>query len=86
MRAILHRNFTKRYKRLTETERHRFRERRDIFLKNPFHPLLNNHALSGTYQGCRSINITDNLRATYEQIDRDIAHFITLGIHPELYE
>jgi addiction module RelE/StbE family toxin len=86
MRIILHRNAKKRYGKLTELERRRFKERRNLFLEDPFHPLLNNHALHGAYRGYRSINITGNLRAIYEEINSDTAHFIALGTHPELYE
>ena len=58
MKILFHRDFKKRYQKLNEHQRQRFRERRDLFLENPFHPLLNNHMLHREYQGCRSINIT----------------------------
>lgn len=86
MRIFLHKNFKKRYKKLSQSEQRHFKERRDLFLQNPFHPLLDNHALHGAYQGYRSINITGDFRAIYEEIDPDIVHFVTLGTHPELYE
>ena len=54
-------------------------------MENPFHSLLNNHALSGKYSGYRSINIGGDLRAIYEPISLDIAFFIIMGTHPELY-
>lgn len=85
MKIILHRNFKKQYKKLGDGKRRRFKERRDLFLKNPFHPLLNNHALHHPYEGYRSINITGDLRAIYEEVPPGIAHFIELGTHPELY-
>lgn len=86
MRIFLHRNVKKRYKKLSTPEQRHFKERRNLFLESPFHPLLNNHGLQGEYQGCRSINITGNLRAIYEEIDSNTVHFIALGTHSELYE
>ena len=86
MRILLHRNVKKRYRKLSASERRRFKERRDLFLGDPFHPLLNNHQLQGDYQGYRSINITGDLRAVYEELDSDTVHFIALGTHTELYE
>ncbi len=86
MKIILHGNFKKRYKKLNISQQRRFKERRDLFLKNPLHPLLNNHALHHPYEGYRSINVTGDLRAIYEETSPDTAHFIALGTHPELYE
>jgi addiction module RelE/StbE family toxin len=86
MKIVLHKNVKKRYKKFTKSERRQFKERRNLFLENPFHPLLYNHALHGIYAGCRSINITGNLRAIYEEIDKDTVHVIACGTHAELYE
>ena len=86
MKILLHRNFKKQYKKLTPSYQRRFKERRNLFLQNPFHPLLNNHALHRPYEGCRSINITGDIRAIYEAVGLDTVHFIALGTHPELYE
>lgn len=85
MRAIFHKKFRKRYERLQRGEKNSTEERIRLFYENSFHPLLDNHALHGIYQGCRSINITGNLRAVYEEIDSDTVHFIALGTHTELY-
>ena len=86
MKIVLHRNFKKQYKKLSEPERHRFRERRDIFLQNPFHPALNNHALHGEYRGYRSFNIGGDLRVIYEEIHTNIVQFILIDTHSNLYE
>lgn len=86
MRISLHRNVKKRYRKFSKSERRHFKKRRDLFLENPFHPLLNNHALQGVYQGYRSINITGDLGAIYEKVDSDTVYFIALGTHSELYE
>ena len=84
MTIILHRNFKKQYKKLNG-ERRRFRERINLFLKNPFHPLLNNHSLHGEYRSYRSINAGGDLRVIYQEIDSHTVHFI-IDTHSNLYE
>ena len=85
MRAIFHKKFRRHYERLQQGEKRSTEERIHLFYENPFHPLLENHALHGVWQGRRSINITGDLRAIYEEVNSDTAHFVALGTHPELY-
>jgi len=85
MKVILHRRFKKAYKKLKEEECRKFTARRDLFIKDPFHPILNNHALMGKFEGYRSINITGDLRVHYEPLSEGVAMFINIGTHHELY-
>jgi len=82
---ILHKNFVKKYKRLSQAERKRFSERRDIFMINPFETVLNNHPLKGKYKGYRSIDITTDLRVIFEMVEENVAYFITIDSHSNLY-
>jgi mRNA-degrading endonuclease YafQ of YafQ-DinJ toxin-antitoxin module len=66
-----------------------FFERVALFEKNPFAPVLNNHELHDEYEGLRSIDITNDYRAVYEDVpsgEETIAYFLFLGTHTELYE
>lgn len=85
MRVILHKNFERQYKKLRPGEKRRFKERKNIFLQNPYHPTLNNHPLQGKYKGYRSINVGGDLRAIYELIDDDLAYFVAIDTHSKLY-
>lgn len=85
MKIFTHRQFDKQYKKLRSSERERFQEWRDIFLKNYFDPVLENHPLHGAYLGCRSINVGGDLRAVYRLIDSETAYFIAIGTHHELF-
>ncbi len=85
MRVFLHRDFLKAYKKLSPHDQENWKARKRIFLENPFHPLLSNHALHGEYEGYRSINITGDIRAIYEPHDTNVALFIIIGSHSELY-
>lgn len=85
MRVVLHRDFQKRIKKLSPSIRRAYQARRDLFLKDPFNPLLDNHPLQGEYAGYRSINVTGDYRVMYELIEADLSHFIKIGTHAELY-
>ncbi|OGM02186.1 hypothetical protein A2115_01595 [Candidatus Woesebacteria bacterium GWA1_41_8] len=84
MKIKLHRNFEKGYKKLNTGERHKFKERRDLFLLDEFNPILNNHPLKGRYQGYRSINVTGDLRIIYRP-EGEVAIFVAIDIHSNLY-
>lgn len=82
---VPHRDFTRDLKKQPEKIKSKTKDKLHTFASNPFDILLNNHALSGKYKGCRSINITGDIRAIYKQINENTAVFIALGSHSELY-
>ncbi|MFH0791832.1 MAG: type II toxin-antitoxin system mRNA interferase toxin, RelE/StbE family [bacterium] len=86
MKIFLHKNFSKKYGRLRQNEKNRFKERRNLFLEDPYNPLLNNHPLAGKYTGCRSINVTGDLRVIYDTINKDSVLFIDIDTHSNLYK
>lgn len=85
MKIRLHKNFEKQYKKLQSGEKKKFKERRNLFLKNEFHPLLNNHPLRGKYKGYRSIQITGDLRAIYKWVSNNECIFVVIDTHSNLY-
>jgi addiction module RelE/StbE family toxin len=63
-----------------------FRNRLEIFLSDKFNPILNNHALTGKYEGYRSFNITGDWRAVFRELDGgERVYFDLLGTHSQLY-
>jgi len=62
-----------------------FRNRRELFIQDPFHPQLNNHQLSGKLKGHRSINVSGDWRAIYSEYKNTII-FEALGTHSQLYK
>ena len=79
--------FTKNFEKAPANIKLAFSQRVDIFRNNPFDPLLNNRALSGKYQGSRSINITGNWRAIFQEArNYQLVIFETLGTHSQLYK
>ena len=86
MKIELHRNFLRVYVGQSQKIKKKFKEKRNLFIEDMFHPFLNNHSLTGEYEGCRSINITGDIRAIfYIKTDGNVV-FINIGSHSELYE
>lgn len=85
MRILLHRNFEKKFVKLSKKVTERFQERRNLFLTDPFHPLLNNHPLTGSRTGQWSINVTGDWRVIYLLQDAATVIFIDIDTHSNLY-
>lgn len=85
MQVIFHKNFKKQTTKF-KTLKTKIEQRLFLFMEDPFNPVLNNHPLIGKYKGYRSINITADYRAVYESINDDLAYFITLDKHSNLYK
>jgi addiction module RelE/StbE family toxin len=89
MRARLSPEFIEKLKKVDARIRNSFYEKMETFEKSHLDPQLNNHALKDEYEGLRSINVTNDYRAIYEEVqegDEMIAYFFLLGTHKELYE
>ncbi|QQG40716.1 MAG: type II toxin-antitoxin system mRNA interferase toxin, RelE/StbE family [Candidatus Levyibacteriota bacterium] len=89
MKIQYHPAFLKNLKKLDVKIRKSFRKRITVFLKNPYDSELNNHELKDEYQGYRSIDITADYRAIYEEINEDgkfITYFFLIGTHEQLYD
>ena len=85
MHVRFHRKFRKKYKKLRITEQKKFDERLEIFVGNPFSRILDNHPLHGEWWGYRSIDVAGDLRAVFKIIDEDLALFVDIDTHSELY-
>jgi len=77
--------FKKMFKKKDAWVKAKFSERLFLFIKERNNPLLNNHSLDGIWAGCRSINITGDFRAVYEELGNDNFEFVAIGTHSELY-
>lgn len=84
------RAFRKQYDQADFKIRFAFKKRLQVFLGDPQSPFLHNHKLVGRYQGFRSINITGDWRAIFEEIHSAdgnmIVIFHALGTHSQLYK
>jgi mRNA-degrading endonuclease YafQ of YafQ-DinJ toxin-antitoxin module len=82
--VFYHKTFQKRYPKMPPFIQDSFKERLQLFLENPFHPLLHNHDVNKSYPGCRSINLSGDYRAIFEQGEGFIK-FVNIGTHSQLY-
>lgn len=89
MQVKFNRGFAKQYDKSPNKIKTAFNKRLHIFLQNQNHQLLNNHYLIGKWLGYKSINITGDWRAIYQEFIRDnenLIIFIALGTHSQLYK
>lgn len=78
--------FIKEFKKCPANIKTNFKKRLEIFIDNQYYPVLNNHPLIGGLKNCRSINITGDWRAIFEEIDDGrIVYFVAIGTHSQLY-
>ncbi len=89
MNVKLDPDFFKKLKKLDVRIRKSFTEKVVLFAKNPNDLELNNHLLKKPYSGLRSINITSDWRAIYQEKSTNgeiVAFFILIGTHQQLYK
>lgn len=85
MKIKYSRKFKKQYQKAPEKIKKAFKNRRNLFIKNPQNSILNNHKLKGILKNFRSINITGDWRALYSQPKQSVVIFEVLGTHSQLY-
>ena len=85
MQIVRHPQFEKRLTRLSPKIRGALANRLELFLANPRHPLLNDHALSGERYGFRSINVTGDWRLIYKSIGEEMILLTEIDTHHNLY-
>ncbi|MDZ4787162.1 MAG: type II toxin-antitoxin system YafQ family toxin [bacterium] len=69
--------------------RNSFKKALEIFFKDPNNLELDNHDLKREWEGFRSIDVTADLRAIYQEDreqDEPVAYFVAFGTHEEIYK
>lgn len=78
--------FIKEFKKCPTNIKTNFKARLEIFADDRYNPILNNHPLTGELRNYRSINITGDWRAIFEEMNgSQIAYFVAIGTHSQLY-
>lgn len=70
---------------LNARQRQQALEAIELFIDEPFHKDLRNHALYGKWKGYRSISVGGDLRLHFKEIDSNRVLFETVGNHDQLY-
>jgi len=66
MEIKFHTTFKKKLKKIPSKIQERSYERLELFVQNKFARVLNNHSVDRAYQNCRSINLSGDYRAIFE--------------------
>jgi len=77
--------FKKQYMKLPKKIQTKFDTRFLLWQEDPDHPLLRRHKLSGRMKNFYSIDITGDIRALYEIIDKQVIVYQMIGSHSQLY-
>ena len=84
MEVKFHAAFKKKLRKTPHKIQERFFERLELFVQDKFNRVLNNHSVDRAYPNCRSINVSGDYRAIFEEQD-EIIIFINIGTHSNLY-
>lgn len=89
MRVQLAPKLISKVKKLNVRIRNSFKKKIKTFSEDPNNLELNNHKLQREWKGFRSIDVTSDWRAVYQEIDEEgedtVAYFVELGTHDHLY-
>lgn len=85
MKVGYSKRFKKQYKKLSENMQIKFTERLNIFIENQQDERLQIHKLYGKFKNLKSINVTGDTRAVFEEIVSGKIEFTAIGSHSELY-
>jgi mRNA-degrading endonuclease YafQ of YafQ-DinJ toxin-antitoxin module len=77
--------YKKMFQSLSKDEKVLTKEVLELFIENPNHPSLRNHPLDPPLERYRTISVDDDLRILFRMIDPDIAIFLKIGTHEEVY-
>jgi addiction module RelE/StbE family toxin len=86
MRVDFTKSFYKQYQKLPQKTQTQFTKRLGLFISDQKNPILKVHSLMGDYRGCSSFNVTGDIRAVFRIQTSQVALFIAIGSHSELYE
>jgi len=88
MKVYFHPKFVRQYRLLRKRNPElakKLKERTEIFVKNPHHPLLKTHGLSGKLKEKYAFWISWDLRIVFEFLDKEKVRFLALGKHDQVY-
>ncbi len=85
MKIIFTGQFKKGFNRIPKKIQQKFKERIDLFIQNPFHPLLKIHPLKGNMLGLRAFSVTGDYRVIYRIVSNDTVKLINIGTRAQIY-
>ena len=80
--------FERAYMRLVRRRpelRERLKEKITLFVKDPYHPSLKTHKLTGNMEPSMAFSLTHKLRVVFSLIEPDLVAFEDIGTHDDVY-
>jgi addiction module RelE/StbE family toxin len=82
-----HKNFRRKFKKLTPKLKDKTNNAIKIFKQNPHEPILQNHPLRGKMLNQRAFSVSGSIRIVFEERgDYIIVLFLDIGNHPQVYK
>lgn len=84
MEICFHKDFKKKFNKISPKIQNQFYARLDLFITDKTHAILNNHSVDKAFTECRSMNVSGDYRAIFKE-ENNVIIFLKIGTHSELY-
>lgn len=86
MKLYFKKSFIKQYAKLKKPDQVKIDQALELFVDNPYHPQLHNHALVGKLTGKRAVSAGFDLRIIFEsKKDYITVTMLAVGTHNQIY-
>jgi addiction module RelE/StbE family toxin len=86
MRIRYQKSFTEQFSKLSKSQKRLVKDAIELFAENPMHESLRNHPLKGKWSNYRSVTADGDLRLHYRILVKEVALFVAVGSHDQLYK
>lgn len=86
MTIEFHKSFDKQLAKLSKKRKDKVIDTISDFIDEPTKPSLRNHALTGEWTGYYSISAGGDYRLHFQMLSNDVAFFVAVGTHSQLYK
>ncbi len=87
MEIHYHKDFEKRFRKLTPNIKSKVLKAIEKFISHPNHPTLRNHPLTGGLRGRRAFSVTGDIRIIFREYDNyTVVIFLDVGTHNQVYK
>lgn len=73
--------FLKGFNKLSADLQDEIEEKIELFKKNPIHPFLKTHKLTGPFIGCYSFSVNYQYRIIFQYLSKNEAELLCVGSH-----
>jgi addiction module RelE/StbE family toxin len=88
IKLVWHQSFIRAFKKTIKKNpeiRDKLRQALELFVNNPYHPILGTHKLSGKLKGHHAFTLGYDCRVVVKFIEPEEVALISIGKHDEVY-